>query len=130
MAARTLAQAILLSEAEKREGSATGAVCLQQGLPKQGTKDESERLKPVTFGHLSEALVRLAGVLRSPMSGASALSPGSVAAIGGGLAASVWSWSSESSIPAAPSSFTVKAESPAGEAPVSFWLVTNSNAPN
>ena len=81
MAARTLAQAILLSEAEKREGSATGAVCLQQGLPKEGSKDESERLKPVTFGHLSEALVRLAGVLRSPMSGAPALSPGSVAAI-------------------------------------------------
>ena len=57
---------------------------------------------------------------RIPRPNAAAAFAGSVAAIGGGIAASVWSWSSDSSIPAAPSSFTVKAESPAGEAPVSF----------
>ena len=57
---------------------------------------------------------------RIPRPNAAAAFAGSIAAIGGGIAASVWSWSSDSSIAAgAPSSFTVKAESPAGEAPVS-----------
>ena len=42
---------------------------------------------------------------------------GSVAAIGGGIAASVWMWNSDTSVTTVPS-FRVKAESPAGEAPV------------
>lgn len=61
---------------------------------------------------------------RFPRPPAAAFAGSAVAAIGGGIAASFWMWNSSDTSSAAaalaPSSFRVKAESPAGEAPGPF----------